>query len=76
MSSSVLSEDDTEASRIDVKGTKLNSKNSVNFIPGDLIINAESTADIRSIRLNQEINKTKLDKKKFVIDANDSKSSL
>lgn len=48
----------------------------MNFIPGDLIINAESTADIRSIRLNQEINKTKLDKKKFVIDANDSKSSL
>ena len=76
LSSSVLSEDDTEASKIDVKGTKLTSKNSVNFIPGDLILDADSAAEVRNSRLKKEMSKSQFDRRKLTIEDKDSKSSL
>jgi len=75
LSSSVLSEDDTEASKIDVKGTKLTSKNSVNFIPGDLTLDTDSAAEVRSLRFKKELSKSQFDRRKFTIEDND-KSSL
>jgi len=76
LSSSVLSEDDTEASKIDVKGTKLTSKNSVNFIPGDFILDADSAAEVRNSRLKKEMSKSQFDRRKLTIEDKDSKSSL
>jgi hypothetical protein len=77
-SSSVLSEDDTEASKIDVRGNNYFKKNSVSFIPGELILDVDSAADIRSIRIKQDMDKSQMQRnnRNYTIEAKESRSSL